>query len=235
MANAFEIRREVTLSATPAQVWEAIATESGLASWFMPFPMQRDSDLVEVWEPGVRLLTHTPPRADGSTQAFDYMIEARDGGSAVLRFVHSGSGGEGWGDEFEPTTARGWEMYLFTMSQYFEYFLGRAALYAQAEGPAVSADGGLWSRLLEALQPSGPLALGQLVTLQLPGTSVVSGVVDYLTPYYVGVRTSEALVRFHGRWPIGLTAAVSHHAYDESTDAAALGSAWKVWLASAFA
>ena len=36
MAREFEIRREVELPATPEQVWAAVSTAAGLASWLFP-------------------------------------------------------------------------------------------------------------------------------------------------------------------------------------------------------
>ena len=36
MAKEFEIRREVDLPATPEEVWDAVATGPGTASWLFP-------------------------------------------------------------------------------------------------------------------------------------------------------------------------------------------------------
>lgn len=106
MPKEFEIHKHVELAATPEQVWEVISTEQGLAAWFMAMPMDASDDLVVAWEPGKRLRFETPTGDDGSSSAFEYLIEARDGGSTVLRFVHSGFISDDWGDEFETTT--GW-------------------------------------------------------------------------------------------------------------------------------
>jgi hypothetical protein len=235
MAEEFAIRKEIALSATPEEVWEAIATEPGLAAWFIPFPIDPSSDLVTAWEPAQALATRTPPGPDGSTQAFEYLIVAKDGGSTVLRFVHRGFRDDDWSDEFEPMTGAGWDMYLYTLSQYLTHFAGRPATYVEAEGPASSAQPGCWSRLLGRLDPSGSIAEGSEVQVALPGLAPITGMVDYLTPHFVGLRTPDALIRFHGRWPIGMTVAVSHHAYAEGTDVAATSAAWSTWLAQTLA
>jgi uncharacterized protein YndB with AHSA1/START domain len=39
MPREFKISKEVTLEATPEQVWDSIATEAGLAAWSMPTPV----------------------------------------------------------------------------------------------------------------------------------------------------------------------------------------------------
>jgi uncharacterized protein YndB with AHSA1/START domain len=223
MPKPFEIRKEVELEATPEQVWDAIATGPGLSAWLMPMPMDADSDMVEAWEPGRRLAIRTPEADDGATQAFEYLIEARGQGSTVLRFVHSGFGGDDWSDEYEAMTSGGWDMYLHTLSQYLAHYAGRPAVYVEAEGPPASAKADAWSRLAPALGLPGP------VHVEVIGDAEV----DYTAPTFIGLRTPDALVRFHGRSSIGLPVAVSHHAYT-SIDAPATTKAWEAWLERVF-
>ncbi|HJW63560.1 MAG TPA: SRPBCC domain-containing protein, partial [Actinomycetes bacterium] len=40
MPHEFELRKEITLDATPEQVWEAIATGHGIECWFVPAQVQ---------------------------------------------------------------------------------------------------------------------------------------------------------------------------------------------------
>jgi uncharacterized protein YndB with AHSA1/START domain len=232
MARKFEIRKEVALEAQPEQVWEAIATGPGLTAWFMPMDVDPDSGLVVAWEPGKRLAIQTPQAEDGSTQAFEYLIEARDQGSTVLRFVHSGFLGDDWSDEYEDMTGTGWDMYLHTLAQYLSHFAGRPAVYVEAESPSSSAEADSWPRLVAALGAGRPVELGAAVHLDLPGVGTLDGVVDYLTDNFVGVRTADALIRFHGRAPIGMTVAVSHHAYVDDFDTTKATQAWESWLAA---
>lgn len=232
MPNEFEINKQVDLAATPEQVWEAIATEQGLAAWFMPMPIDPGDDNITAWEPGRRLRFETPAGGDGTSSAFEYLIEARNGGSTVLRFVHSGFMGDDWGDEFETTTSRGWDMYFATMVQYFAHFGGESATYMEAEGPESSASAEGWHRLRSKLS-SPPPTLGDAVRIVLDGAPI-DGVVDYVTPQFIGLRTNDALIRFHGRWPIGMSIAVSHHAYargHSQRDPEPLVAAWTRWLA----
>jgi uncharacterized protein YndB with AHSA1/START domain len=243
----FDIRKEVALDATPEQVWEAIATGPGLTAWFAPMDIDPDSDMVVAWEPGRHLAVRTPPAEDGSTQAFEYLIEARDQGSTVLRFVHSGVFGDDWSDEYEDMTSQGWDMYLHTLAQYLSRFGGLPAVYVQAESPSSSARPGAWPRLMEALRAragtgartgagaGGPIELGTAVHLDLVGVGAIDGVVDYLDANFVGLCTADALIRFHGRGLIGMTVAVSHHAYGSDLDVTKAGQAWEAWLADVFA
>jgi uncharacterized protein YndB with AHSA1/START domain len=233
MARKFELQRELALDATPEQVWAAIATGPGLAAWFMPMEVDPDSGQVVAWEPGKRLAIQTPTAGDGSTQAFEYLIETQGDGTAILRFVHSGYLGEDWGDEYESMTAMGWDMYFHTLAEYFTHFAGLPATYVEAEGPPSSGQAGAWPLLVAALGFTEPVEPGGPVRVELAGAGPIDGVVDYVTPNFIGLRTADALIRFHGRAPIAMTVAVSHHAYGE-VDAAQLAHAWASWLAGAF-
>jgi hypothetical protein len=228
MPKEFKIAKEILLDATPEQVWHSIATEDGLAAWCFPSPVDPASETVVAWEPGRHLAIRTPVAADGSMHSFEYLIEARGGDSTVLRFVHSGFAGDDWNDEYQPVTSGGWDMYLYTLAQYHSYFSGRPAVYVEAEGPASSAVPEAWPRLMGALGTRAEL--GCDVRIELAGVGTLDSVVDYATTNFVGVRTSDALVRFHGRWGLGMTVAVSHHAYGEPFDAGAAGRAWEKWL-----
>jgi uncharacterized protein YndB with AHSA1/START domain len=233
MPKEFEIARQVVLAASPEQVWQTIATEAGLAAWFMPSPVDPSSDVVVGWEPGRRLAIRTPEAPDGSLHAFEYLIEARHGGSTVLRFVHSGVLGDDWSDEYEHLTAGGWEMYLYTLAQYHAHFPGRPAIYVEAEGPPSSSSPAAWPALVGALGAGAPVELDAPVRVSLRGTAPLEGIVDYSAANFVGLRTRDALIRFHGRAGLGMTVAVSHHAYSD-VDAGQTRQAWVAWLAEAF-
>lgn len=223
MSREFEIRRSVALPAAPEQVWQAVATPEGQAAWFMAVPAEPGADLsadpsAAVWEPPRHLVF----RPDATT-AIEYLIEAEEGGTALLRFVHSGVLDDEWGDEFEAMTGAGWDQYLATLRAYLTHFPGRSATYAEAE-----ADGPVWERVRDALgRPSAP---GGRITLELPGYRL-TGEVDYVTDRFLGLRSDGALVRFHERSTIGLPVAVSHHDYT-GADPGGLADAWRAWLAA---
>ena len=247
MPQPFEIRREIALRATPAQVWAAVATGDGQAAWFMAMPdPEPASELVTGWEPEHRMAMQMPAGEDGSFHAFEYLIDAGEGGTTVLRFVHSGMTGDDWDDEFETMTGYGWDMYLATLAAYLEHFAGRPATYVEAEAPATTADEAGWRAVLEALgvdDPADPAVLGRRITVALDAgldtalDTKLDGEVDYHGDRFLGLRTDDALIRFHGRWSLGMPVAISHHAYaradDAPVDADALTHAWTAWLAAA--
>ena len=97
MSREFEVPRIVTLDASPEQVWSAVTTGQGVASWLFPTggdPEPRvggsawGGHIVQAWDPP----SHYGVRADGENgwfNALDYVIEA-NGATTTLRYVHSG-------------------------------------------------------------------------------------------------------------------------------------------------
>ncbi|MEU7815506.1 SRPBCC domain-containing protein [Pseudonocardia sp. NPDC049154] len=213
MSRPFEIRREVVLPASPEEVWRAIATPEGQAGWFMTSDPEEAGAEIEEDAPN-RLVQRF------GTQAIEYLVEARDGSSTVLRFVHSGIAEDDWGDEFETMTGFGWDLYLFTLGEYLRHFPGRPAAYVEAEAPNTPE---AWKRILAAL---GDPAEGDIV--EILGAS---GVVDKRTDHYLGIRTSDALIRFHERSLIGMPVAVGDHDYTPGLDVGARTAEWTRWFA----
>jgi hypothetical protein len=131
MGKEFEIRREVELPATPEEVWEAVATGPGTASWLFP-EEPGPNDLVESDRPH-RYAVRTEGEG-GYFNAVEFVIEAREGGTAVLRYVHSGVfEEEGWDDQFDAVDGHT-EFYLHTLGQYLEHCAPRTATYVGGGG-----------------------------------------------------------------------------------------------------
>jgi uncharacterized protein YndB with AHSA1/START domain len=231
MAKEFRIEKEIELAARPAQVWDAITTAAGSETWLWSTPgdLRPEIPLVATWEPPEHLVVRMPAAEDGSVQAFEYVIEGRDGGTAVLRFVHSGVMGDSWEGEDPELTGHGWDMYLDTLAQYFLHFAGNSATYVCATAPESTTTADAWTALLGTLGLDGAPAVGERLKLSLPGAAPVEAVVDYARPAFLGLRTSDALYRFHRRKPI----AVAAYVYGRPVDRGALEQAWTAWLADA--
>ncbi|MFD5830102.1 SRPBCC domain-containing protein [Lentzea sp. NPDC060358] len=236
MTHEFEISKEVEVEGTPDEVWDAIATGPGIDSWFMgPHTVDgrlggrmtldlgffQESSTITAWEPGKRLAHESDKGEDGTFHAMEYLVEGRDQGSTVLRFVHTGILADGWGDEFVDQQSHGWDMYLFTLGQYVRHFAGRPGTYVFAQAPSEQPDDA-WPRLAAALGVPADFAVGDEVVLEPFG---IKGVVDYGVPgVFLGVRGAEGLYRFHG------THAVGHHVFGDATGQA---EKWQGFLAQA--
>jgi hypothetical protein len=240
MPREFEIRREVELAATPEQVWEAIATGPGNAAWLFPTEVEpreggksADGSTVTVWDPP----RHFAVRAEGEGgwfNALEAIIEGREGGSTVLRYVHSGIFVDDWDNQYD-SADRHTDFYLHTLGQYLRYFSGRAATYVGAQGPPASARPEAFTTLRRALGLGDQAADGDRVRLRLPGLEPLDGVLDYLAPQFIGIRTADGLYRFFGRNAWGMPIGLGHHLFAEGVDQGRTEQAWRAWLDSALA
>ena len=141
MPHEFELRKEITLEATPEQVWEAIATGPGIDAWFMgrnqvepregggtamTIGGHTEEGVVTAWEPGRRFAHQGGEPGSAGFMAFEWLIEGRDDGTCVLRLVQSGILGDDWETEYD-ALSKGWDMYLHQLVQYLAFFRGRTA------------------------------------------------------------------------------------------------------------
>jgi uncharacterized protein YndB with AHSA1/START domain len=231
MGREFEIRREVDLEATPEQVWEAVATGPGNTAWLFP----NEVGPVQVWDPPHHLAVRVEGD-DGWFNALEFVIEGREGGGTVLRYVHSGIFTEDWDDQYD-AAGQHTDFYLHTLGEYLKHFAGRPATYVGGgpdgiTGPDASTAPGAFDAVREALGLANGAAPGDRVRLEPDG---VDGVVDYLAPHFIGIRTADGLYRFFGRNAWGHPVGMSLHLFSESADAERAQRTWKSWLDGVFA
>ncbi len=237
MPREFEIRREIELPATPEQVWEAVATSAGNAAWL--FPNLIEPDQAQVYEPPHRFVIRMEGE-DGWFNSIEDVIEARDGGTAVLRYVHSGIFTEDWDDQYDAAGLHT-DFYLHTLGEYLRHFNGRRATYiggegsSGLEGPEAASKPGSLDVVKRALGLDGDAAVGDTVRVELEGIAPQDGVVDYITPHFLGIRTNEGLIRFFGRDRWGLPTGMSGHLFADGVDRNRTEDAWQAWLNEVFA
>jgi hypothetical protein len=230
MAKEFEIRREVELQATPEEVWEAVATGPGTASWLFP-EEPGPNDAVEADRPR-RYAVRTEGEG-GYFNAIEFVIEARAGGTAVLRYVHSGIiMADDWDDQYDAVDQHT-DFYLHTLGQYLAHFSPKTATYIGGgpggiDGPEASMTPDAFEKLKQAL---GASAEGDRV--RVPNDDV-DGVVDYFNANFVGVRSDDALYRFFGRNAFGGPVGMSIHHFGDDVDVDAATRVWSEWLQSVY-
>jgi hypothetical protein len=166
--------------------------------------------------------------------ALEFIIEARGGGTAVLRYVHSGIMTDDWDNQYDSADQHT-DFYLHTLGQYLRYFDGRPVTYVAAEGPDASKAPGSFDALRGALGLAGTGTAGDPVRLTLPGLDPLEGVVDYATPNFLGVRTGDGLYRFYGRNAFGMPVGLAHHQFAAGVDREKTELAWRTWLDGLYA
>lgn len=143
-----KVEAEISIAATPEEVWRAISEGEEIRRWFtidarvnpgaggsiwMSFGEGMDWETpIEVWDPPHHLRGADP--APMKT-AVDYFIESR-GGETVLRIVHSGFGADAWDEELD-TLNGGWRAFLAIMRNYLEKHRGEDRTLAYFRHPAV--------------------------------------------------------------------------------------------------
>ena len=243
MPHPFEVRKEIDVDASPEAVWEAVATGAGIDGWFLgtgnevepreggrvyiDFGGAGGSEaVITTWAPPHRLAYGGEPGPDGTMHAFEYEIEGI-GGRTHVRFVHSGFLVDDWEAEYE-SLREGDAMYLHQMAQYVVHFLGRRATTLSIWHPAPPAErDATLLALRRGLGLPATVANGDSVRLTPEGLPPVEGVVDFVTPSILGIRTDDALLRFL-HTPQGV-AYLGHHLYGE-VDGDAAKEAWTAWL-----
>ena len=105
MSSDRRIEHEIEVPGTPEQVWQAIATGQGVTAWFVPTTVEERAGgaieldfgpgmgtaqgQVTVWEPPTRFV-HLGSGAAGTRLAYEWQVEARSGGTCLVRLVTSG-------------------------------------------------------------------------------------------------------------------------------------------------
>ena len=254
------VQAETEVPGTPEEVWEAIATGPGITSWFVPsevdgrvggavvarFGPGMDSlSTITAWDPPHRFAADSRDDMgpDDPTIATEWIVEARAGGTCVVRVVHSWfSESDAWDGQFEGHT-HGWLAFFRVLRTYLAHFRGQAGVPVQVMGIAPPPKEEAWEAWTRPLGLHGatvgqrvrtpadapPLAgtvewAGQpawpedlLIRLDEPAPGIA-----HLVPHPMGgqVYLTMRLYLFGGR---------------ASAAAAEAESAWQAWLDARFA
>jgi uncharacterized protein YndB with AHSA1/START domain len=249
MGQPFAQDHTADVPASPDQVWAAIATGPGIDSWFMgrsdvlPGAGGTVRTVLGEYAPELEITGWDPPRRfayrsgqapDGRFIAYEFLVEGRAGGSAVLRTVTSGFiPGDDWAEEFEAMQLGG-ELYFRTLVEYVAHFAGRFAMPVTAFGPP----GTQWARdrdlLCRGLGLTGSAARGDPVRFAADGIGSVDGVVYFANAHTIGVRTHDALYRFLRGF--GKPVMAAHELFAAApADPEQAQEAWASWLSRTLA
>jgi len=190
-----EIRLETEVPGTPEQVWEAIATGPGIASWFVPAELAareggeisfdfgegfgKEGGEVTAWEPPHRFAYRGPEMAGGQL-AYEWLVEARSGGTCVVRFVNSGFGeGEDW-DAMYDGTSKGWTLFLDCLRLHMEGFAGQDCLAVRVHAMTAGDNAEVWASLADGLGLPADAAPGHPVE-SAAGAPWLAGAIERFT------------------------------------------------------
>lgn len=193
-ATARSIELEIEVPGTPEEVWDTIATGPGITSWYCPMQVEpregghitmdwgafgTTTGEVEVWEPPRRFRY----RGSGDRPlGFEWLVEARDGGSCVVRLVNSGFGhGDDWDDQYHGMTD-GWKVFLEHLRLRLAHF--RAAPATVVSIPTVSLpgpNGHGWEAFCDGLGVPADAAVGDRIATS-GGAPEVAGTVEAVLP-----------------------------------------------------
>src|SRR5215831_5524009 len=157
------VQVEVEVPGTPEQVWEAIATGPGISSWFVPteldgrvggkmvchFAPGMDSDAtITGWEPPHRITAESKSFAPGGPPvATEWTVEARSGGTCLVRVVHSlFASTNDWDDQLEGTES-GWPAFFRILRLYLTHFRGQECALFMTSSMASGSSSKVWEEM----------------------------------------------------------------------------------------
>ncbi len=186
------IELEIEVVGTPEEVWQAIATGPGISSWYVPHiveertggaalasfgegPEMQIPGRVAAWEPPKRIVFDGGEGVPGL--AFEWLVEARDGGTCIVRLVNSGFvAGTPWDDQYDDMT-NGWKLFLTNLQLHRRFFPGEHATsmlpMAMWSGSKIDS----WQRLTTLLGIDAAPKAGTHVVVDAPCTPPLAGTV----------------------------------------------------------
>lgn len=177
----------VAVPGTPKEVWDAIASGPGISSWFVPHTVDgrvggqvtmnfgsygTHTAVVTAWEPPRRIVIES---GGDRPLAYEWLVEARDGGTCIVRLVNSGFGaGEDWDGDFDGMTD-GWTIFLESLRLQLTHFRGSRA---EAAVPTVMVPGphaAAWATLCDALGIGTAFGAGDRLVTGGDGVPALAG------------------------------------------------------------
>ncbi len=186
----------IEVEGTPEEVWQAIATGPGISSWYVPHTVTEEAGgqasasfgpepemtvpgRVVAWEPPHRVVFDGGEPEEGADpgMAFEWLVEAGDGGSCVVRLVNHGFGfGEEWDAQYEGMR-EGWRLFLRNLQLHLAHFRGRTATAVLPVGSWALDQAEAWKRLCAGLGVPEGVAPGDRVSIGAEGTATLTGTV----------------------------------------------------------
>jgi uncharacterized protein YndB with AHSA1/START domain len=206
------VQVEVEVPGTPEEVWRAIATGLGISAWFVPTrceerqggelvcnfgPGMDCPSTITTWQPPKRFVAENEMGPPGSPKmATEWSVEARAGGTCLVRVVHSlFASTDDWDNQLDGLE-QGWPTYFRILRRYMAGFKGMPCSAMQFVAFSSDSDSKTWEKL------GGELGLSMVAQGQKwsapEGFPRMTGVVDSLGQ---GMHSNTVLLRLDAPVP----------------------------------
>lgn len=165
------VQVEVEVPGTPEEVWQAIATGKGVSSWFVPTkgeervggtftadfgPGMESVSTITSWEPPHRFTADSADLGpDKPNIATEWSVEARAGGTCIVRVVHSlFTTSDEWDDQLHQWEG-GWPGFFRILRLYLTHFRTQIASTQQFVGMAAGSAQETWDAATGSLGLAG--------------------------------------------------------------------------------
>jgi uncharacterized protein YndB with AHSA1/START domain len=235
----WDITWEGLLPARPEAVWDAVTRHAAGYLWAVDYEprvggaergLTTGGGTVTAWEPHRRFATRTNPEAErDGLNALEYVFTPHDGGATtLLRYRHQAAVPADDYDRQLTMCRAHTAFYQHSLGLYAACFPGRdPKAYISCD----AREGVTFAAVRAALGLPADVVAGDPVTLDAPGGGApITGVVDYATGPFLGIRTADALYRVYGRDRWGYPCGIAHHRFAPDANQAAETAAWQAWL-----
>lgn len=159
------VQVEVEVPGTPEEVWQAIATGPGVSSWFVPTEIREDGTVVSnfgpgmdaiatrtAWEPPHRFAAESSGLGPGAPAlATEWIVEARAGGTCLVRVVHSlFASTDDWDNQLTSVES-GWPWYFQILRLYLTHFRGERCSAFRVMGFVPGPAAETWAKIIGSL------------------------------------------------------------------------------------
>lgn len=165
------VQIETEVPGTPEEVWRAIATGPGISAWFVPTQVEEEvgGTITSNFGPGMESLATVtewePPHRFAATSgdlgpdkpplATEWTVEARVGGTCVVRVVHSlFAETDDWDGQLESFEG-GWPKFFRLLRLYLTHFPGQTCSAFRVMGVSAESASTAWAALAGPLGISG--------------------------------------------------------------------------------
>lgn len=197
------VQIEIDVPGTPQEVWDAIATAQGISAWFVPATFEEEDgkpvavtldfgpamdsrSVVTAWNPPHLFAREGAGWAPGSPPiATEFSVEARAGGTCVVRVVQSLFASTDDWDAQLTGAEEGWPGIARVLRLYLTHFRGQRSAIMRIMAPVPGTAAEAWARLTGALGLEGASA-GQR-SVAPAGAPALAGIVEHVTDTPFGV------------------------------------------------